>query len=431
MRIYERRLTVCLLVGLTIPRMVSAQQDAGFAGFQFNRSLPGARSLAMGGAFVALADDATAAYSNPAGLTLLERREVSVEQRAWNSQNPYTERGRISGSPSGVGIDTNAGLVRRETSDRTDNLSFISYVETSPERSWALALYGHTLADFSTSFASEGVFSDQGSPRFGPYRFRTDFEVKDLGIAYSQKFGNCVQASRCLRIGGGLAYYDLTLEASEEVLSDPINNGPADFGLPSIARNSTTGDDAAVAGNLGLIFETSHSWRFALAYRQGPSFEIRQDIFGQDSPGRFHLPDQWVAGAAFQPTSALTISAEVDRVTYSSLLRDNRLEDFDLEDGDEIRLGLEYVFFIGDPIKPTRLALMAGGWSDPGHRLNYSGPVLVSGDLFRYAYFPESGRRTEHVSAGVGVNFGNLQVDVGCDRSTDLSACALSAVARF
>ena len=52
------------------------------AGIVFNFSAPGARSLALGGAFVGLADDATAAYVNPAGLTLLSRPQLSTEVRS-------------------------------------------------------------------------------------------------------------------------------------------------------------------------------------------------------------------------------------------------------------------------------------------------------------------------------------------------------------
>jgi long-chain fatty acid transport protein len=416
----------------TVPSVLRAQQDAAFAGFQFNRSLPGARSLAMGGAFVALADDATAAYSNPAGLTILARREISIEQRAWRTRNPFTDGGRISGEPSGIGLDTIQGLSRSETSDDTNNVSFLSYVETAPERRWALALYRHTLADYSARFHSEGVFSaSPATPRFGPYRISTTFEVVDTGLAYAYQFGKCIEASGCLRLGGGLAYYDLNLEAVEEVLDDPIDNGPADFGANTISRAFTFGDDSAVAGNLGLIWQTTHSWRFAAAYRQGPDFEINHRIFAQPEPGRFRLPDQFVVGAAFQPTSALTISVEADRITYSSLLRNNRLEDFDLDDGTEVRLGVEYVLFVGDPVKPTRLALMAGGWSDPGHRISFSKPITTTGDLFRRAMFPAGDKRREHVSAGLGANFGNFQIDAGCDWSSEISTCALSAVTRF
>ena len=38
----------------------------------------GARALGMGGAFIAIADDATAASWNPGGLTQLERPELSL-----------------------------------------------------------------------------------------------------------------------------------------------------------------------------------------------------------------------------------------------------------------------------------------------------------------------------------------------------------------
>ena len=52
-----------------------------FRSFEFSFINPGARSGAMGGAFIALADDATAAEANPAGLTILTKPEVSFEYR--------------------------------------------------------------------------------------------------------------------------------------------------------------------------------------------------------------------------------------------------------------------------------------------------------------------------------------------------------------
>jgi hypothetical protein len=47
----------------------------------FSLANPGARSLGLGGVFVALADDATAALADPAGLVQLTEPEVSVEGR--------------------------------------------------------------------------------------------------------------------------------------------------------------------------------------------------------------------------------------------------------------------------------------------------------------------------------------------------------------
>ena len=84
-----RRLAYGLLVPLVMLGFVGpvAAGDAGltnsetFSGFQFNFNNPGARALGMGGAFVAVADDATAVVANPAGLTILQRPEISAEYK--------------------------------------------------------------------------------------------------------------------------------------------------------------------------------------------------------------------------------------------------------------------------------------------------------------------------------------------------------------
>ncbi len=72
---------LALLAALGLCDGASGQQVVTL---EFSFSNPGARSLGFGGAFVALADDATAAYANPAGLVQLVEPEVSVEGRSWS-----------------------------------------------------------------------------------------------------------------------------------------------------------------------------------------------------------------------------------------------------------------------------------------------------------------------------------------------------------
>src|SRR6516162_10556360 len=69
------------------------------ASIPFNLANPGARSMGMGGAFLGLADDATAAYTNPAGLTQLVTPELSIEGRHTEYSIPYVTSGGISTSP--------------------------------------------------------------------------------------------------------------------------------------------------------------------------------------------------------------------------------------------------------------------------------------------------------------------------------------------
>lgn len=65
---------ICLLLLLLGVIQAEAKGDGGYAG-AFLRMGLGARSLGMGGAFSAVAQDAYAGYYNPAGLPLLKSRE--------------------------------------------------------------------------------------------------------------------------------------------------------------------------------------------------------------------------------------------------------------------------------------------------------------------------------------------------------------------
>ena len=429
---------VALLIGLWLPGDALAQQDASFSGFQLNRSLPGARSLAMGGAFVALADDATSAFANPAGLTILERSEVSLEGRNWDIRSTYTDLGRIDGQPTGIGLDTRTGLVRRETESSQSGLSFASYVSASKTRRWAAGVFHHVLADYSSSFQSQGVFTDrrranpQRTPivRFGPYEFLTDLSIENTGGTFAYQLGNCVEYRRCLRLGVTLASYHLQVEAIEIVFRDPPGRGESSF-TEELDGASTVGDDHELAASLGLLWEPSGRWKLGLAYRSGPEFAIDQRGLGGEGPAEFKLPDRFAVGVAFSPTPQLTFSFEVDRVEYSSLLQGNRLEAFTLDDGNEARLGVEYILFFGSPTEPHRLALMAGAWHDPDHRVAFTGEIGSSIDVFRRAYFPADGEDELHLTAGVGVNLGNLQFDLGADFSDAIDTVAVSTVYRF
>ena len=114
---------ILLLVGLLAPARLWGQQT--IVPLQLSFSDPGARSMGFGGAFVALADDATAAFANPAGLVQLIRPEVSVEARSWSYSTPYTVGGRAEGLPSGSGLDSTVGLKTATSSYDATGLSFL------------------------------------------------------------------------------------------------------------------------------------------------------------------------------------------------------------------------------------------------------------------------------------------------------------------
>jgi hypothetical protein len=68
---------------LLLPALVFGQAKVGTAAAQFLEIPVGARSVGMGDAFLATANDVSAVYYNPAGLTNLTRSEVGFTHNIW------------------------------------------------------------------------------------------------------------------------------------------------------------------------------------------------------------------------------------------------------------------------------------------------------------------------------------------------------------
>jgi len=84
----------------SFPELAGAAEQSIEISSSFNPVGSGARATGMGGAFIAIADDATAASWNPAGLVQLEKPEVSIVYATFNREQTYTssEHPEIDGS---------------------------------------------------------------------------------------------------------------------------------------------------------------------------------------------------------------------------------------------------------------------------------------------------------------------------------------------
>jgi long-subunit fatty acid transport protein len=102
-----------------LPTPAAAQIDSALLSkLSFNLTNPGGKSLAMGGAFAAIADDATAALANPAGLGLMSSVQVGISGKWLNGTvglvtarstavGPLTAPyGPITSSASPIGLDS-------------------------------------------------------------------------------------------------------------------------------------------------------------------------------------------------------------------------------------------------------------------------------------------------------------------------------------
>jgi hypothetical protein len=416
---------------------------------QFNFLAPGARSLGLGGAFIGLADDATAAYSNPAGLTRLIAPEVSLEGRSWRYTSLFVERGHAFGEASGIGIDVVDGLHWGAMSDEAEGLSFLSYAHVG-ER-WAVAVYRHELARFQASQLSEGIFIETGGFRTSPLRSRLGLEIIGAGVAGAWKL------SERLSLGLGVASYDFNVASKTErfavrrATGDPALDvrpgyryGPADF-TPDNVRHFQTehGADEGVGVHAGLLWRPNERWSFGAVYRDGPEFDFTGTFIGGPASsepeqidtsvggaGMFHVPDTWGIGAALRVSDAAILTLDWHHVDYTdvndhllNMIRVGRSdpENYVVDSGDEIHVGFEYVSLrVRHP-----LALRLGFWHDPDHKIRYVGERPIALARFR------PGADELHLAGGIGLVVGRFQIDLAGDVSDRVDTLSLSTVVSY
>lgn len=417
-------------------------------GLQFRFASPGARSLGMGGAFVGLADDATAAYTNPAGLVQLSRPEISAEGQRSSYANQFTDRGHVLGSPTGNGQDDVAGLRLGSTEEEIDDLAFASlvYPFNVEKHRLVVAIYRQELADFGASFRANGAFVS--TLRLLPTSDSLRLRIVSEGVSFALRLAGGVSA------GLGLSDYHFELSSLTDRYDLHGFFAPPDFDAGNVESFETQNGAASELGvDAGLLWTSASArWHAGAVYRQGPRFNFatsNQAGPAAGSPGTvyatntasFHVPDFYAAGAAYQPTDRWTLSAEYDRIRYSQLARgsidiysppatqDPAVRQLEANDANEIHLGAEYMI----PFERRRLFLRLGGWTDPDHRVRFvraPAPEDVEAELLSALFL--HGPQEIHATCGVGLSLSDrLDINAGFDYSRLVSVASLTAVVHF
>ena len=393
--------------------------EEGNASLQFSFVPPGARALGMGGAFIGLADDATAAYTNPAGLTQLVNKEFSLEYRNARFSTEF-----IAGD-----------LPQYDTAtSREDGVGFLSYV--MPFENWAIALYRHEFLRYSTSFIGA---EDSALLR----RFDTSIDIKGVNYGAAASF----RFSPQLSAGIGVAYSQFDLDSITERVNDNDEfRQPGSFGAFS------RGDDNDVIFNVGVLWKPTDQLSIGAVYRDGGNFTYSADGRFINPQGQvvglqgfpkddvsFDVPRSYGVGLNYKVTDTFGVSLDVARMLYSdlgdnvrsSLVPDGPQADLEvgplgIDDGTEIRLGTEYVY--AEAKYP--IVIRAGVWRDPEHTVRFEGEP--QSNLARAnAQIFSVGDDEMHYTLGLGIAFEKFQLDVAADFSNPYDAYSLSGVYRF
>jgi long-chain fatty acid transport protein len=403
-----RNVVVALLAGsaLALASPARAQQldepRVGLPPLQYNFAPPGARSLAMGASFIGLADDATASESNPAGLTVLTKPEVSAHFRysSFDNEAPNTV--------TGVGFQT--------FNERLGSPAFFSVVY--PWNRAAVSLYYQRSADFRNQSFFEGVL-EGGSPNYD--QADTKFRLQNVGLSAAVELG-----SR-LSLGGSLRLSQVKLDSVQRATLP-------DFGFLTRIQGVVDDTRDEVTFNAGLLFHPASKVSLGAVYKKGGSFEFQQtdsitevadvetELFRDVRDVRVTIPDTYGAGVAFRPTDRWVIAADVVRVLYSD--SDPGPDDLNLyqvageggrealEDATELHAGVEYAWTAGND---WILSLRGGAYTDPDH----DGLAGLDSDQV-------------HVTLGGGVVVQNrLQVDAAVGLAERVKEALISFVVRF
>lgn len=441
---------------LAVAPALAISDEEIFRDFPFNLTNPGARALALGGAFTSLADDSTAAQANPAGLVNLRRPELFFEVRSTRLDGSQTSVAGPLRSPSFEG-EVSAGAASDPHSAIAP--TFVSYVHPFGRTALAfsrlesLNVRTRTLNSFELVGTQTIFANDAAGPRPEPigtievdYALTSDADVDVNVVHYNAAFA--IEIARRLSLGLTAVIGQLQIDGRvDNTFVDRIA-GPEDpFSYPTLDYATRIDDeDVRVAYNAGLLWKPWDWMSVGGTYRRGLRFEIEQRVldlgvranvaqklYGGTFTSVMRTPDSYALGVALRPVEELTILVDAVRVEYQDLLDGyaaglNRLTfpnadtPFTVDDGTEVRAGIEWIVLIGK----TPLALRAGAWSDPDRRIRYDGT-----DEGIRQVFPE-GERVTHYTAGVGMTLNqSIQLDVAADVSNRSTNIVLSSIYRF
>ncbi len=108
---YHRSVYICLaLFFILFSASAFGQSKVGYAAASFLNLAVGPRAVAMGGAFVATADDASALYWNPAGVSRVRGNGVMFSHTSWFADINYNWTGACIdlGSAGAIGVSINS-----------------------------------------------------------------------------------------------------------------------------------------------------------------------------------------------------------------------------------------------------------------------------------------------------------------------------------
>ncbi|MEE9431193.1 MAG: outer membrane protein transport protein [Melioribacteraceae bacterium] len=343
----------------------------------------GTKALGMGGAFVGLANDATAIYWNPAGLAG-QRSSVDL---FFTGVMPL---GSYKMDVAGIDATTESNLYPT---------GGLLGVYSADKLTFGLGVYVPAGLGAEWNGADLAVFS--GGSAF-------DWESKIGVVAISPSIAYQVSDKFSIGLSANIYYamFDLLRPDAADLNQDGIPETPVQY------TEESTG--LGYGATVGLKYDVNNKLSLGAAFRTSTSVTMdgTADI---DVPGMGNIINteftrdvtwpMWISGGiAYKPTKCLTVALDVQYSNWAKL--DKLVADYekmpegefnlDWEDAVQIRFGSEYLV---SPVTAIRL----GYYYDPAPAPDETLNIL----------FPSSNNHV--VTAGFGHSFGKYRIDAAIE----------------
>jgi len=362
----------------------------------------GARALGMGGAFIAVADDATAASWNPGGLIQLETPEVSMVGAYFNrvEDNTFGTNPEASGEQS--------------VSEKRINYLSAAYPFTFWGHNMITSINYQNLYDFTREWNFPLMQASGNLSLNQDVDYKQEGSLSALGIAY------CVQITPEFSFGLTLNFWKDGLYPNEweqntlQTGSGIYVGNPFIFESKSYDKYSFSGfnvnlgilwhinDKITIGAVLKTPFEADlrHESTFNsfIHYPGFPAADSTTSIASAEDE-TLDMPMSYGIGFAYRFSDEFTTSIDIYRTEWddyvltdsngnkTSPISGESISDSDIDPTHQVRMGAEYLF-----IKPNYVIPLRGGiFYDPapaeGSTDDFYGLSLGSGIAYRQFIF--------------------------------------------
>jgi len=403
----------------------------------------GARAMGMGGAFIGIADDATAASWNPGGLIQLETPEISGVYSRYQREESYSDEQRTEFSPPDT---TTTSVDARSNSLDVDALNYLSLAApfSAFERNVVISLNHQHLFDFSKNVRQTGNTQIDSVGSGGEIvDIHDDFNLSFVqgGGLYAISPAAAVQVTPSFSFGATFNLWENILDGrngwkkrqSQISVRETNITIPMPAPIPDIISNQVVRETTTLASeyrfsgfnmNIGFLWDLTEMITLGAVVKTPFTADVDRvitqsreevDITDPNNPSvtvpatpvttreklDLKMPMSYGLGLALRFSDAFTVDLDVYRTEWDDFrftdasgnetrpINGQPVNRTEVDATHQIRLGGEYLFILPTTVIPVR----AGVFYDPEPSIN------APNDYYG-------------VSAGTGFMWGNLVMDV-------------------